>query len=37
MFTSINPIHFEEAVKSEKWRAAMDVEMEAINRNGTWE
>lgn len=27
-----DPIHFEDAVKSEKWRKAMDVEMEAIKK-----
>ena len=37
MFAAADPIHFDDAVKSEKWRTAMDVEMEAIKRNGTWE
>lgn len=37
LFATADPINFEEAVKSEKWRNAMDVEMEAIERNGTWE
>ena len=37
MFATIDPIYFEDAVKSEKWRKAMDLEMEAINKNGTWE
>lgn len=39
MFTTIDsdPIHFEEAVKSDKWRKAMDAEIEAIKRNDTWE
>ncbi|KAL0324918.1 UNVERIFIED_CONTAM: Retrovirus-related Pol polyprotein from transposon RE2 [Sesamum radiatum] len=32
-----DPIEFEEAVKSEKWRRVMDVEMEAIQKNKTWE
>ena len=32
-----DPIHFEDALKSEKWSHAMDLEMEAINKNGTWE
>ena len=32
-----DPMHFEDAIKSEKWRKAMDVEMEAIERNNTWE
>ena len=37
MFAATDPIHFEDAVKSEKWRRAMDLEMEAIHKNGTWE
>ncbi|KAL6310748.1 hypothetical protein AAG906_019097 [Vitis piasezkii] len=37
MFATIDPIHFEDAMKSEKWRKAMDLEMEAIKNNGTWE
>ncbi|RVW63945.1 Retrovirus-related Pol polyprotein from transposon TNT 1-94 [Vitis vinifera] len=37
MFATIDPIHFEDAVKSEKWRKAMDLEMESIKNNGTWE
>jgi len=32
-----DPIHFDVAVKIEKWRKAMDEEMETININGTWE
>jgi len=32
-----DPTTFEEAVKSEKWRAAMNNEMEAIEKNNTWE
>ncbi|RVW97635.1 Retrovirus-related Pol polyprotein from transposon TNT 1-94 [Vitis vinifera] len=32
MFTAADPIYFDEAVKSEKWRTAMDVEMEAIRK-----
>lgn len=32
-----DPTHFDDAVKFEKWRKAMDVEMEVIKRNGTWE
>ncbi|XP_022974050.1 uncharacterized protein LOC111472679 [Cucurbita maxima] len=31
-----DPTRFEDAVKSEKWRKAMDVEIEAISRNDTW-
>ena len=37
MFAAIDPIYFEEAVKSEKWRTTMDIEMEAIKKNDTWE
>ena len=32
-----DPIHYEDALKSEKWRHTMDLEIEAINKNGTWE
>lgn len=32
-----DPIRFEEAMKKEKWRKAMDLEMEAIEKNKTWE
>ncbi|PRQ17740.1 putative RNA-directed DNA polymerase [Rosa chinensis] len=38
MFTSVtDPATFEEAFKSAKWKAAMDQEIEAIERNHTWE
>uniref|UniRef100_A0A2N9FH80 Integrase catalytic domain-containing protein n=1 Tax=Fagus sylvatica TaxID=28930 RepID=A0A2N9FH80_FAGSY len=38
LFTSTaDPTTFEEAGQSSKWRAAMDLEIEAIERNGTWE
>ena len=37
MFATTDPIHFEDDVKSKKWRRPMDLEMEAINNNGTWE
>jgi len=37
IFVVTDPIYFEDALKSEKWRQAMDLEMEAINKNGTWE
>lgn len=36
LFTTADPVHFEEAVKSKKWRAAMDAEMKAIEKNETW-
>lgn len=32
-----DPVSFEEAVKSDKWKKAMDLEIEAIERNNTWE
>eukprot|EP00253_Pinus_taeda_P010971 PITA_10971 len=32
-----DPIHFEDAVKEEKWVAEMEEEIEAIERNETWE
>ena len=32
-----DPIHFEEAVKDKKWIDAMDEEMNAIEKNNTWE
>ncbi|KAL0288213.1 UNVERIFIED_CONTAM: Retrovirus-related Pol polyprotein from transposon TNT 1-94 [Sesamum calycinum] len=35
--TDADPLTFEEAVKSENWRNAMDAEIEAIEKNGTWE
>lgn len=37
MFATTNPIHFDDAVKSEKWRKAVNEEMEAIKKNGMWE
>jgi len=37
MFVSNDPITFEEAVKSQVWRNAMESEIVAININGTWE
>ena len=35
--STIDSTTFEEAVQSSKWRAAMDLEIEAIERNETWE
>ena len=32
-----DPIHFNEPVKSVKWRTTMDVEIVAIERSNTWE
>jgi len=37
MFATTDPISFVEAVKSEKWRNAMNLEMESIEKNDTWE
>lgn len=32
-----DPIDFHDVVKSFKWRRAMDVEIDVIQRNNTWE
>jgi len=37
MLAADDPICFEDAVKDEKWRKAMDVETKAIEKNDTWE
>ncbi|KAJ6423528.1 hypothetical protein OIU84_024484 [Salix udensis] len=37
MFASADPIAFDEAVKSAKWRNAMDLEIQSIEKNETWE
>lgn len=38
MFASTNdPVTFKEAVKYQKWKEAMNLEMRAIERNDTWE
>ena len=37
LFADCDPTTFENAVKEEKWRKAMDDEIDAIERNGTWE
>ena len=36
LFADCDPIMFESAVREEKWRKAMDAEIEAIERNDTW-
>jgi hypothetical protein len=36
ILTEDDPSIFEEAVKSKKWRDAMNKEIEAIERNETW-
>ena len=38
MFAASNdPMSFEEAIKSPKWREALDLEIKAVEKNGTWE
>jgi hypothetical protein len=37
LLSDSDPMTFEEAVNLEKWRQAMDQEMQAIERNDTWE
>ncbi|CAL2257014.1 unnamed protein product [Prunus armeniaca] len=37
LFAEFDPITYEEAVKSEKWKKVMDAKIEAIERNNTWE
>ena len=37
LFLDYNPTTFETAVKEEKWRKAIDAEIDAIERNDTWE
>jgi hypothetical protein len=34
--TSNDPVSYEEAVKSYKWREAMDTEIESIQKKETW-
>lgn len=31
-----DPFYFEDAMKEEKWRQAMDAEIQAIEKNNTW-
>ena len=31
-----DPLYFEEAMKDEKWRQAMDSEISSIEKNNTW-
>lgn len=31
MFTTTDPVNFEDPLKSEKWRQVMDLKMEAIS------
>lgn len=37
LFSDYDPTTFENAVKEEKWRKAMDDEINSIERNDTWE
>jgi hypothetical protein len=37
LLTDAEDITFEQAVKDEKWQAAMQEEMKAIEKNDTWE
>ena len=37
LFADSEPINFEEATHDKKWRLAMNEEMKAIQKNGTWE
>ncbi|RVW42706.1 Retrovirus-related Pol polyprotein from transposon TNT 1-94 [Vitis vinifera] len=37
LFTDSDPTTYDDAVRSEKWRLAMNQEIEAIERNNTWE
>ena len=37
LFSRSDPIYFEEVVKEKKWCKAMDEEIDAIERNETWE
>lgn len=37
LYATLNPITFEEAVVSEKWLEAMKLEIQAIEKNETWE
>jgi hypothetical protein len=35
--TNSDPVPYEEAVKHEEWRKAMDQEIESIEKNNTWD
>ena len=37
LLVDADPISFQEAYKEEKWRIAMNQEIDAIERNKTWE
>lgn len=37
LFASADPMHFEEVKKHDKWRITMDREIQAVEKNNTWE
>ncbi|KAL4017383.1 hypothetical protein IC575_020935 [Cucumis melo] len=37
LFAGVDPVTFDEAIQDEKWKIAMDREIDAIRRNETWE
>ncbi|KAI4357118.1 hypothetical protein L6164_001086 [Bauhinia variegata] len=37
LFADTEPLHFKEATQEEKWRFEMDEEIQAIQKNDTWE
>ncbi|KAL4036708.1 hypothetical protein IC575_000273 [Cucumis melo] len=37
LLVGVDPITFDEAIQDEKWKIAMDQEIDAIRRNETWE
>ncbi|KAA0063962.1 integrase [Cucumis melo var. makuwa] len=37
LFAGVDPVTFDEAIQYEKWKIAMDQEIDAIRRNETWE
>jgi hypothetical protein len=37
LFADSDPIKFEDAVTEEKWKKAMDIKIQAIERNDIWE
>ena len=37
LFASTDPVHFEKVVTHDKWSIAMDKEIQAVEKNNTWE
>ena len=37
LFLDSEPLNFDDAVKDESWRLAMDEEIKSIEKNNTWE